>query len=80
MTASRAASFLGVSRETMRRWNNQGNGPPRCRKGKRYYYVRQVLIEWLKCNAPGSAPVKQQPVPRQPASLRSLATVVSPRG
>jgi predicted site-specific integrase-resolvase len=56
LSAGRAARFLGVSRESLRRWVNRGEGPPRCRKGKRYYYVREVLKDWLKANAPAAPP------------------------
>jgi excisionase family DNA binding protein len=56
MCAGRAARFLGVSRETLRRWINQSDGPPRVRKGKRYYFCREVLKEWLKSGAPSAVP------------------------
>ena len=45
MLASRAAKFLGVSRQTLTRWNRAGIGPPRARKGKRYWYSREALKE-----------------------------------
>jgi excisionase family DNA binding protein len=64
MSAGRAAQFLGVSRESLRRWINQGEGPPRVRKGKRYYFVREVLKEWLKSNAP---PAVDSPRPAKEA-------------
>jgi predicted site-specific integrase-resolvase len=67
MCASRAAQFLGIDRETLRRWINHGDGPPRVRKGKRFYYVREVLREWLKGNAQTAAPPPPRPssaVPR----------------
>jgi predicted DNA-binding transcriptional regulator AlpA len=76
MSAGRAARFLGVSRESLRRWINQGDGPPRVRKGKRYYYVREVLKEWLKSNAP---PASDSPRPakeaKPPVSAGSLGRV-----
>jgi excisionase family DNA binding protein len=56
MGAGRAAQFLGITRETLRRWINQGDGPPRVRKGKRFYFVKEVLREWLKANAPAATP------------------------
>lgn len=61
MSACRAARFLGINRETLRRWINQGHGPPRTRKGKRFYYVREVLKEWLRANAPSVAPAVPRP-------------------
>jgi hypothetical protein len=56
MGIGRAALFLGVDEGTLRRWVRKGEGAPRCRKGKRFYYVREVLVEWLKSNAPCEAP------------------------
>ena len=73
MNACRAAQFLGVSRQTLRRWIRQSAGPPRVRKGKRYYYVREVLKEWLKSNAPSTAdsprPAKEAKPPLSAGSL-----------
>jgi predicted site-specific integrase-resolvase len=51
MLAARAAEFLGVSRKTLTRWNSMGIGPPRARKGKRYWYSREAMKEWLKSGA-----------------------------
>ena len=52
LTAAQAAAFLGMSRSTLTRWNNQGNGPPRVLKGLRYWYSRECLRQWLKHGAP----------------------------
>lgn len=51
MLAGRAAQFLGVGRNTLSRWNRSGTGPPRTLKGKRYWYSREALKEWLKTGA-----------------------------
>lgn len=51
MLAGRAAQFLGVGRNTLTRWNQAGLGPPRVLKGKRYWYSREALKEWLKSGA-----------------------------
>ena len=51
MTAKRAAAFLGIEPETLRGWHRSGVGPPRARLGKRYWYARLALIEWLKGGA-----------------------------
>lgn len=51
MTADRAAVFLGVHRNTLRKWNRAGEGPPRTLKGKRWWYAREALKEWLKSGA-----------------------------
>ncbi len=73
MSAIRAAQFLGVSRQTLRRWISQGAGPPRVRKGKRFYYVREVLKDWLKSNAPSTVdsprPAKEAKPPLSASSV-----------
>ena len=51
MRAGRAAQFLGVHRDTLRRWQLRGFGPPRARKGKSYWYAREALKEWLRSGA-----------------------------
>ncbi len=81
MSACRAARFLGVSRQTLRRWIAQGDGPPRTREGKRYYYVREVLKDWLKTNASSTAdsprPAKEA---KPPVSAGSLGRVYNGAG
>jgi hypothetical protein len=77
MCAGRAARFLGVNRVTLRRWINRGDGPPRVRKGKRFYYVREVLKDWLKANAPSAAPARSV---RPSLSVGQLGRVVGSRG
>lgn len=51
MLAARAAEFLGIGRNTLTRWNQQGIGPPRVLKGQRYWYSREVLKDWLRMGA-----------------------------
>lgn len=65
MNAVRAAEFLGVTPETLRAWNQNGHGPPRARIGKRYYYVKEALRDWLRAAA---ASVRHAPSQPQPAS------------
>ena len=75
---ARAAQFLGVSRQVLRRWNKAGLGPPRRRIGRRYYYARVLLVEWLKSNAPPTAQKVEQPARNQaPASRMLLQAPVS---
>jgi predicted DNA-binding transcriptional regulator AlpA len=73
MSAIRAAQFLGVSRQTLRRWIYAGDGPPRVRKGKRYYYVREAMKDWLRSNAPSTVdsprPAKEAKPPLSAGSL-----------
>ena len=51
MTLGPASQFLGVSVRTLRRWAKTKEGPPRRLVGKRYYYVREALKEWLRAGA-----------------------------
>ena len=52
MNGREAALFLGINQHTLLHWIRAGDGPPRTRKGKRFYYVRELLREWLRANAP----------------------------
>lgn len=63
MGIGRAAVFLGINEDTLRHWIRCGEGPPRTRKGKRFYYVREVLKDWLKLNAPSVVASPHQVVP-----------------
>src|SRR5882724_3592649 len=84
MSAGRASQFLGISRDTLRQWITQGDGPPRTRKGKRYYFVREVLKDWLKTNAPSATastlPPGREPQQSRPTSVASRATLWGSRG
>ena len=76
---ARAAQFLGVSRQVLRRWNKAGLGPPRRRIGRRYYYARVLLVAWLKSNAQPTEQkrVEQPPQNQAPASRMLLQAPVS---
>lgn len=71
MLAGRAATFLGVSRDTLRVWNRTGVGPPRTLKGKRYWYSREALKDWLKT---GAAVLSASLPRREPTSLLSASS------
>ena len=74
MLAGRAAVFLGISRDTLRTWNRTGIGPPRTLKGKRYWYSRESLKEWLKSGAAAvfASEPRRAPVGSPSASSQSL--------
>ncbi len=75
MGIGRAAMFLGINEDTLRQWVRAGEGPPRTRKGKRFYYVREILKEWLKANAPTVVVSASQPgALRAPAISPFLAS------
>ena len=71
MNAATAAAFLGVDRQVFDRWVHGNDGPPRRLIGKRYYYQREYLTEWLQ--APRSKPLNAAPVrslkPGQPPTV-----------
>jgi excisionase family DNA binding protein len=75
MTQSRAAQFLGVSRETLRVWTRKGVGPPRTRMGKRYWYSLEAVREWLSNNC---KPIEPTP-PRVKPQPRPMPAVVGKR-
>ena len=43
-----AARALGCDPSTLRRWRSYHQGPQALRIGKRYYYSRQMLEQWVK--------------------------------
>jgi len=51
MTASCAAEMLGISTKTLLDWKRRGEGPPSTRKGKRVYYIREQVKDWLRAGA-----------------------------
>jgi Helix-turn-helix domain len=71
MLAGRAAQFLGIGRDTLRRWNRSGVGPPRTLKGKRYWYAREALREWLKAGAAKAVAVADREESRHSPSRAS---------
>jgi predicted DNA-binding transcriptional regulator AlpA len=42
-----AAQYLGLSKGTLDRWRQTGNGPNYKRAGGRILYLRKDLIKWL---------------------------------
>jgi DeoR/GlpR family transcriptional regulator of sugar metabolism len=41
------AQQLGVSEDTLRRWDTLRSGPPCIRAGRKVYYRRATVLEWL---------------------------------
>jgi len=49
------AHQLGVSEDTLRRWDTARSGPPCIRAGRKIYYRRSAVLDWLEeqeTNAP----------------------------
>jgi len=65
MNAREAAAFLGVDRQVFDRWLKTKDCPPRRLIGKRYYYQREYLTQWLQSPLP--------PTPRSVAGRRVVA-------
>jgi hypothetical protein len=42
------AQQLGVSEDTLRRWDVLRSGPPCIRAGRKVYYRRATVLEWLE--------------------------------
>jgi len=42
------ARELGLSVDTLRRWDDRRMGPPCVRAGRTIYYRRAVVIDWLE--------------------------------
>jgi DNA-binding transcriptional MerR regulator len=47
LNQQKAAKLMGVRPETLRRWARKNDGPPRIKIGKRYYYTRAIIVQWL---------------------------------
>jgi excisionase family DNA binding protein len=51
ITADEAAALLGIHRQSL--YEAAGRGEIPCRRvGRRYIFVREHLIEWLRAGAP----------------------------
>lgn len=80
MTAQQTADFLGISYSTLWRWNLLRAGPPKTRHGKRYFYVREIVKDWLSQNAPAGASASiPAPASSRPRSLLLSCASTSPR-
>ena len=42
------AHQLGVSEDTLRRWDAARSGPPCIRAGRKIYYRRSAVLDWLE--------------------------------
>lgn len=42
------AQQLGVSEDTLRRWDALRSGPPCIRAGRKVFYRRATVLEWLE--------------------------------
>lgn len=47
LPAAEAAQQLGVSKRTLKRWEQLRRGPPVTRVGRRNLYRRESLMRWL---------------------------------
>jgi excisionase family DNA binding protein len=47
LTEAEVAEMLRVSQRTVRRWRNEGSGPPALRVGRRIRYRRSAVEAWL---------------------------------
>ena len=42
------AHQLGVTEDTLRRWNAKRSGPPCIRAGRKTFYRRETVLDWLE--------------------------------
>ncbi|KPQ06173.1 MAG: putative site-specific integrase-resolvase [Rhodobacteraceae bacterium HLUCCA12] len=47
MDRQELAETLGISVETLRRWQAQGIGPPLAKLGRRVLYRREAVRQWM---------------------------------
>lgn len=62
MNAREAARFCGVDRHVFERWIQTKKGPPRRLIGKRFYYQRIYLTQWLEHPLPPAPTLVPQSV------------------
>jgi len=48
LTETETAALLHVSVRTLRRWRQQGSGPPAHKAGRRVLYARGEVLAWLR--------------------------------
>lgn len=48
LSEKQLAKELGVAVSTLRRWHARRIGPPRSAVGRKFYYSRQKLEEWIE--------------------------------
>ena len=48
LSKSQAAELLDISERTLTRWHAEGSGPPVSKKGRKSYYFKQSVLDWLK--------------------------------
>jgi DNA-binding transcriptional MerR regulator len=47
LNQQKTARLMGISTRTLRRWSNTHAGPPRLKIGKRYFYTREMIVQWM---------------------------------
>jgi len=50
LTADQVAQELDTTRRTVDRWHARRIGPPRIKIGRKVYYRREAVREWLLAN------------------------------
>lgn len=54
LTSAGACELLAVSQRTLLRWHRLRKGPPQIKVGRKVYYRRQAVSDWLmalECDA-----------------------------
>ena len=53
MTRAELAAALGVTPDTVCRWATEGTGPPYVRIGRKVYYHRDAVRDWIPTRQAG---------------------------
>lgn len=48
LTVTECAAELRIDKRTLERWHRLREAPPRVKIGKRVYYRREAVAEWLR--------------------------------
>jgi excisionase family DNA binding protein len=48
LTCAEASEILHISEQTLYRWRRQRKGPPASKVGRKNFYRRDAVIDWLR--------------------------------
>jgi predicted DNA-binding transcriptional regulator AlpA len=51
LRSNQVAGLIGISSKQLRIWVLENRAPPRIRVGKRYYWPKEMVNQWIKAMA-----------------------------